>query len=292
LTAQLTSGRANAAAAFAAVLFGASVVGVRIAVRDVPPLTLAFLRFSQGAVVLAAGMALFRRDLFRVARRDVPYLAMLGFVFYGIFAVSFNAGLKYLEASPAALLIATMPLWTLLITRVVMGVRLVPRQVLGVIVGLSGVAIVMVDRGLGQVSATGVALLTVTALCGATYNILAKKMLAKYDALTVTFYAMLFGSLILTPSLAGWDPGAMSRETLALVAFLGIVGGAVAFGLWTIALRRLSPTEVAVYINLNPMAASLLAAVILGERLTSVFAVGFLAVAAGVLIVNWTRTPR
>jgi drug/metabolite transporter (DMT)-like permease len=287
----VTRSGANAAAATAAVLFGASVVGVRLAVRDISPLTLAFLRFAQGALVLGAGLALFRPGLLRVARRDLPYLALLGFIFYAVFAVSFNAGLQYLEASQAALIIATMPLWTMVVARGVTRERLTTRQVLGVAVSITGVAIVMLDRGLGQVSGVGVLLLTITALSGAMYNVLAKRALAKYDGVTVTFYAMLFGSLLLLPSLAGLRPSALSRETLALVAFLGVFGGAVAFTLWTIALRRLSPTEVAVYINLNPIAATLLAATVLGERLTPAFAVGFVAVASGVLIVNWTGGP-
>lgn len=292
MTRQLSSAKANAAAATAALLFGASVVAVQIAVRDVPPLTLAFLRFGQGTMLLAAGLALFRRDLFHVARRDLPYLALLGVIFYTIFPVSFNAGLQYLPASQASLLLATTPLWTLLLARAVTRERLATRQIVGVIVSISGVAIVMTDRGLGQVSVIGVLLLITTALSGAIYNVLAKRALAKYNGVTVTFYAMLAGSLLLMPSLVGSHLNLLSRETLALVAFLGVFGGAVAFTLWTVALRRLSPTEVAVYINLNPIAASLLAAAMLGERLTPAFVVGFVAVAAGVLIVNWTGWRR
>ena len=283
----LTPGKANAAAATAAVLFGASVVAVRIAVRDVSPMALAFLRFGQGVVVLAAGLALFRRDLFRVARRDVPYLAMLGVIFYTIFPVTFNAGMQYLEASQAALLLATMPLWTLLIARGVARERLTTRQVAGVALSIAGVAIVMADRGLGRVSLTGDLLLGATAICGAVYNVLAKRALATYDGVTVTFYAMLFGSLLLAPSLAGQRVDGLPRETLAMIVFLGVFGGALAFTLWTVALRRLSPTEVAVYINLNPIAATLLAATVLGERLSPAFGAGFVAVASGVLVVNW-----
>ena len=44
--------RANVSAAMAAVLFGASVVAVRVAIRDLPPITLAVLRFGQGGVLL------------------------------------------------------------------------------------------------------------------------------------------------------------------------------------------------------------------------------------------------
>jgi drug/metabolite transporter (DMT)-like permease len=104
---------------------------------------------------------------------------------------------------------------------------------------------------------------------------------------------MLFGSLLLAPTLIverGWSFAASSRETVLLVVFLGVFGGALAFSMWTSALRWLSPTQVAVYINLNPLAATLLAATTLGERLSVWFAVGFVAVAAGVLTVNWT-TP-
>ena len=141
---------ANAAAAFAAVLFGASVVAVRIAVRDVPPLSLAFLRFGQGALVLLVGLAIFRRDLLRVAWRDVPYLALLGVIFYAIFPVTFNAGMQYVDASRGGILLATMPLFTLVLARRATGERLLPRQVIGVLTSFAGVAVIMAEASSGR----------------------------------------------------------------------------------------------------------------------------------------------
>ncbi len=286
---------ANASAAFAAVLFGASVVAARIAVRDVPPLTLALVRFAQGSLVLFTYLAIFRRDLLRVDRRDLPYLALLGAIFFTVFPVTFNVGLRYIEASRAALLIATMPLWSLLIGRFVARERLSVRQVIGVLTSVVGVGIVMLHRGAAESGALkGDLLLLTTALFGAIYNVLAKRMLARYAGLTVTFYAMVFGTLLLAPaSLVEHVPhlATLSTETLVMVILLGVLGGAVSFSLWTAALRYLSPTQVAVYINLNPMAATLLAALMLHERLSATFVLGFAAVAAGVMIVNWTRAP-
>jgi drug/metabolite transporter (DMT)-like permease len=291
-----TSGKspaANAAAAAAAVLFGASVVAVRVAVRDVPPLTLAFLRYAQGALVLFIALLLFARDQLRVERRDLPYLVLLGFLFYAVFPITFNAGLRYIEASRAALILATMPLWTVIIARRLAHERLTTRQVLGVLISMAGVVVVMLDRGAGRTASStrGDFRLLTTAVCGAVYNVAAKRVLGRYHGVAVTFYAMLFGSLLLAPALIverSWSFGASSRETIALVVFLGVFGGALAFSMWTSALRRLSPTQVAVYINLNPLAATLLAATLLGERLSVWFVIGFLAVGAGVLIVNWT----
>jgi drug/metabolite transporter (DMT)-like permease len=282
---------ANATAAFAAVLFGASVVAVRIAVRDVPPLTLAFLRFGQGALVLLVGLTLLRRDLLRVAWRDVPYLALLGVLFYAVFPVTFNAGMQYVDASHGAILLATMPLFTVVLARRVAHERLLPRQLIGVLTSFAGVAIIMAEHGAAVVSIRGDVLLLATALCGAIYNVLAKRVLARYSGLTVTVYAMIFGALCLAPlSVAGIaSVGTLRSETLAAVVFLGILGGALGFSLWTTALARLSPTEVSVYINLNPVAATLLGAIVLHEHLTARFGLGFVAVAGGVMVVNWSR---
>ena len=71
--------------------------------------------------------------------------------------------------------------------------------------------------------------------------------------------------------------------------FLGVFGGALGFFLWTFALSRLSPTQVSVYINLNPLVAMVLAAALLAEHLTIIFIAGFGTVLLGVLLVNWPK---
>ncbi|MGH2682755.1 MAG: EamA family transporter [Actinomycetota bacterium] len=71
--------------------------------------------------------------------------------------------------------------------------------------------------------------------------------------------------------------------------FVAVLGGAVGFFLWTSALSRLTPTQVAVYVNINPLVAASLAALLLEERLSLLFTVGFAAVIGGVLLVNRPR---
>ena len=62
--------------------------------------------------------------------------------------------------------------------------------------------------------------------------------------------------------------------------------------MWTWALSRITPTQVAVYVNLNPIVAALLGILLLGERRSPMFALGFVAVVAGVLLVNWPGGRR
>ena len=285
----------NSAAFSAAALFGASVVATRVAVGSIPPLSLAFLRFGQGGLILLIFLLILKPDLLRVKLSDLPYLALLGAVLFTIFPITFNVGLKYTEASRGALMLATLPLWSAWLARIAKSEHLTMRQVGGIILTLSGVAFVLIERGLtwhgGSWALVGDLLMLLTAICGAIYGVLAQKMLKKYKPITVTTYAMLTGTCLLIP--AAFVEGLARALTMidlqaaSLILFLGIFGGALGYFLWTFALAHLTPTQVAVYINLNPMVAAILGAALLAEKLTLVFIAGFVAVLIGVLLVNW-----
>ena len=109
VAARRTDLRANASAATAAVLFGASVVAVRVAVRDVPPISLAVLRIGQGGLLLAAILLVVAPDLLRVRWERLRLFALLGLVLFALFPLTFNIGLRYTEASRGAVMLATMP---------------------------------------------------------------------------------------------------------------------------------------------------------------------------------------
>ena len=111
--------------------------------------------------------------------------------------------------------------------------------------------------------------------------------------LVVTAWAMGIGAAALAiPALIEGLPGdlrAASLKTLLLVLYLGIAGGAIAFWLFSVALARLSPTQTVIYINLNPLVATLLAAIFLDEPLTISFAIGFALVVVGLVLTNVPR---
>jgi len=287
----------NFAAFIAASLFGASVVATRVTVQEIPPLNLAVLRFGQGGLILFLCLLIGARNLIKVKWHDLPFLALLGAILFAVFPLTFNISLRLTEASRGALMLATMPIWSAWLARATQKERLSLRQIAGILFTFTGVGIVLAERGLTWQGSTlalvGDGLMLLTALCGAIYGVLAQRMLARYSALTVTMYAMLFGTFLLFPAaLVEGLPQAIVRidEKIAvLILFLGIFGGALGFFLWTFALTRLTPTQVAVYVNVNPMVAIIMGAVLLAEKLTGVFVVGFVAVVVGVLFVNWPK---
>jgi drug/metabolite transporter (DMT)-like permease len=285
----------NGAAFIAAALFGASVVATRVAVGTIPPLSLAVLRFGQGGLILLLFLLIRRPGQLRITLSDLPYLALLGAVLFTIFPITFNVGLKFTEASRGALMLSTMPLWSAWFARIAKSEHLIARQITGIILTLGGVAVVLLERGLtwqgGMWSLVGDLLMLLTAICGAVYGVLAQKMLKKYGAIAVTTYAMVIGTLLLLPAaFVEGLPLALSKidtQAAGLILFLGICGGAIGYLLWTLALAHLTPTQVAVYVNLNPMVATILGAALLAERLSPVFIVCFVSVIMGVLLVNW-----
>jgi len=294
---KLHNASGNIAAFIAAALFGASVVATRVAVQEIPPLNLAVLRFGQGGLILFLCLFIGARDLLKVKQHDLPFLVLLGAILFTIFPVTFNISLRLTEASRGALMLATMPIWSAWIARVARKERLILRQIVGILLTFAGVGIVLVERGLKWqgtlVALGGDGLMLLTALCGAIYGVLAQRMLSRYSALAVTMYAMMFGTFLLFPAaLVEGLPQAFARidgKVAILIIFLGVFGGALAYFFWTFALTRLTPTQVAVYVNVNPMVAIILGAALLAEKLTCVFVVGFVAVVAGVFFVNWPR---
>ncbi len=294
---KLHNASGNFAAFIAAGLFGASVVATRVAVQEIPPLNLAVLRFGQGGLILFLCLLIGARDLLKVKWHDLPFLVLLGAILFAVFPLTFNISLRLTEASRGALMLATMPIWSAWLARAARKERLSLRQIAGILFTFTGVGIVLAERGLNWQGSTfalaGDGLMLLTALCGAIYGVLAQRMLARYSALTVTMYAMLFGTFLLFPAaLVESLPQAFVRidgKVAVLILFLGIFGGALGYFLWTFALTRLTPTQVAVYVNVNPIVAIILGAVLLAEKLTGVFVVGFVAVVVGVLFVNWPR---
>ena len=286
--------RANASAALAAVLFGASVVAVRVAVRHVPPVSLAVLRFGQGGLLLAAILLVVAPRYLRTGWDRLLRFGLLGLVLFVLFPLTFNIGLQYTEASRGAVMLATMPIWSALLGRII-GERLAGRQVVGVGFSVAGIALAFLEPGRvvggDAMSLVGDGLLLLTGLLGALYGLIAKPVLAVDHPATVTTYAMLIGTVLLLPAagVEGLVPAikGLDWQLLGLVVFLGVLGGAVAFLLWTWALSRLTPTQVAVYVNLNPIVAALLGILLLGERRSPMFLLGFAAVVLGVLLVNW-----
>jgi drug/metabolite transporter (DMT)-like permease len=294
---------ASLAAAVACICFGASVVATRHVVPQTTPIVLAFLRYVIGSLCMFA--VLRRRALAPMAQRDRVQVLALGALFFGLFPWSFSASLTHLPAATVALILATIPLVTMALSVLRGTERPSVGLVSGQLLALFGIVLAIspalrsagdeVARDATQAGSwTGYALAFTTVCCGAVYNVWSRPLLLRYPSATITSWAMVAGALSLAPLALMQGLAANTRditlEGWLTVLFLGTLGGAVGFGLWSYALRRSTPSRVAVFLALNPISAIALGVLLLGEPVSLRLFVALAAVLAGIQLA--TRGTR
>ncbi len=289
---------ANLAAATAALSAGASVVATRLVVGETDPVTLAFYRYVIATLCMAPVLfVLWPRS--GVPVRDLATIASLGALFFGFFPWAFSASLHYTTAARGAIGLATMPIQTLMVAALFGRESLTRTKVLSVSLAFAGIAVAFGSAALtsGSVdSLIGDSLMLLGVLSAAIYSVFGRPMLQRYNPLFVTASGMVCGALALFP-LAAMGGAVTSVPTftpngwLALL-FLGTMGGAIQFALFTWALRWLPPTRTVIYLTLNPISAMFLAAVLLGEAITIILIIGLGLVMSGIFLANRPRpTP-
>ena len=293
-----------AAAAVTSIMLGASFVAVRWVLAELDPAPLAFMRYviATGSILpfaLAGGM------LFRMRPLDAAVIAVLGILQFGVFHMSFNAGLDLMPASRAAVVFSLVPFCTMAIGAL-LGYETLDRwRSVGVLTCIVGVAVALgekaglTDVAVGAEGFLGEGLILVAVVCGSTFNAMSRPYLASYGPSPVVALAMLAGTLYLAP-LAVADGGldrvpAMSLGGWAALLYLGIPIGSFGFFLFTWAIRRTSPTRAAVFLPLSPLSATAFGWWLLDEPITWPFAAGLLLVLGGIWLAQvgaWTASIR
>ena len=284
---------ASLAAAVAALCAGTSVVVTRLAVGEIDPIALAFYRYVVAAVCLVPLLP-FVWPKVRLPIADIIKIALLGASFFGFFPWAFSAALQHTSAARGAIDIATIPIQTLIVATLFGHEQMTGRKIISVALAFTGIVVVFGPEAYGgKVSShlMGDGLMLLGAFSAAIYSVFGRPVFGKYGPMFVMVLAIIFGVLALLP--LAFASGALthlprfSREGWLAVAYLGTVGAAFQFSLFTWALRWLPPSRAVIYLTLNPITAILLAGVMLGEAVASVLIIGLVFVIAGIFVANW-----
>jgi drug/metabolite transporter (DMT)-like permease len=273
---------------------GTAAAVTRYLVSSADPITLAILRWGFGFVCVLPVAVLLRVRWPR--RADWLGVVALGLSFFGLFFVLYNVAVSYTTAARASLALSTLPLQTMVVGALLGIEPLTARKFSGVLIAMLGVLAALAS-GLADAPAgawRGELIMTGAVLCMAFYNVWSRPFIERSSALGFLTVGMGAGAagLILVGMLTGRLAalgGFGASEWLAGV-YLGVAGGALAFILWVLALERATPTRVANTMTVNPVAAALLATVLLDEPITVNLLVGLIAVFAGISIATTPPT--
>jgi drug/metabolite transporter (DMT)-like permease len=275
-----------AIAVLSSTLGGLAAVATRFVVGAIDPVTIAAFRFGGGFILLLP-IALALRSRWP-SRGDWLGTALLGLMFFALFFIVYNIALGYTTVAHATLALSTLPVLTMVVAALLRAEPLTARKTSGVLIATAGVALALAT-GLGTAPAgawRGDLLMVGGTLAMAFYNVWSRPFIARSSPLGFVTACMGCGggSLILLAGASGGfavTSGFGVAQWLA-VAYLAAFGGAAAFYLWILALELTTPTRVANTMAVNPLAASIGAAIVLGEPVGLNVIAGIIAVFIGI----------
>jgi drug/metabolite transporter (DMT)-like permease len=272
-------------------LGGSATVAARYVLPHSDALTVTFLR-NAGAMVLILALVLATTRV-RLKWSDLPAVLALGVLQFALMQLLFVSAFYYVPAARGALVLSTMPIFTLALAALLRREQMSMLKVVGSLLAFGGVAVALGDRAAasGPEVWKGDALMFGAAIAGALYNVLAGTSLRKYPAVAVTAVQLPIGVAVLFVATAAGsdltDIVDLPLKAWVTILYLMSLGGVVSFYLWIWALERIAPSSVAITITLNPIAAALLGALILGEPITIHVLAGLVGVVAGIGLANW-----
>lgn len=282
------------------IIWGSAFPGIKVLGEALSPTQMTWYRYALFPLLYGAWLFARRRETMRtMPGRDWLRMAVLGAIGVLGYHLTLNWGLDEshsgaITAATGAILIATTPLFTLLLSAATRAEKLRAGSLVGSLVAFVGVAVVVIwGRGEAEVSVARTALIVLVApLSWAIYTVGTKPLIARYGGLYVTGITMSLATLMLAPwgISYGIEP---LRDLTGLqwfwLFFLAILSTALGYAIWNHALRVRSASQVSAFVYFNPVVATIVGYIFLGEKVTGWFLLGGALVMLGVIQVNRVR---
>lgn len=270
---------------------------IKIGLKELSPINLTILRLFTTCGVFLVFLVVFPKKFSPIQKKDILPIFLLGFFGLVVYHLGLNYGELYVSPSVASLIIATIPVFTVIFATLLLKEKLTKKIAIGIPMSLSGVVIIALTGTSGnpfEVTYLSAALaVLISALVGAGYTIAGKKLLQRYSALSLTVYAFLFGSLGLLPFLSSsliTEATLLSWNGLGAVLFLALFPTVIGYILWYVALEIKTASEVSVFLYFIPVLSTIISYFLFQEPVTWLFILGGGIVIAGLIIVNMQKS--
>ncbi|MCP5416195.1 MAG: DMT family transporter [Chromatiaceae bacterium] len=259
---------------------------------EMPPISLSFWRWAvAGALLLPFVWRDMRRDwpLVKANQGTVALLALLGVTNYNTFLY---LALQTTTASNALLLVSTMPLVIILLSRLILGSSIQLRQSLGITASMAGVAVIVAHGELKRLlelnlSSGDLWVLAAVFSWGA-YSVLLKRRPVGLDGMSLLGYTVVIGTMFILP-LYLWELGTgrtvnLNPLTLSSVFYVALFPSLLAYLFWNHAVEEVGPNRAGQFVHLVPVFGTLMSVFLLGERLHGYHYAGISLVAVGIVL--------
>ena len=273
---------------FVNIMWGLSFIGSKKAMAaGLTPFTLMLLRFGISVIVLLP-CAIIKKESLRLKLRDVPLVlltALTGITVYFWFELN---GLKCLSASTASLIIAAIPVLTMIAHAVFFKSRQPLINWLGALISIAGVYLVVTSDDSGD-TLQGALMIFGACICWVAYIELTGIALRRCSSLSLTLWQSIFACITILPFVPG--EGVVLSEIslegmLWACGFLGLICSALCYILYNYAIKQLDAVRTAIFLNLNPLSTVVGGVLLLDESIRTVQVIGGIMILAGLFSVS------
>ncbi len=275
-----------------AVLFwGLSFVATKVALESFTPFCLIFFRFFAASIFFV--IFFYRTGFPPLKKKAVKSLMLLAIMQPGLYFTFETVGLQYTSATKTSLIIATIPVFVLVLSAILLKERVRPLNLFGIILSLAGVAI-LVFGGQATTKLHGMLigdfLIFGAVLSASVYMVMARRLGSTIPSHQITGMQIIFGAVLFFPAFL-WDLpklhwGAVSTDSLIALIGLTVFATIGAFLCYNYALTKIPAARASVCINGIPLVTVFGAWVLLGESLTVVQFCGGGVVLVAVFVAN------
>lgn len=270
------------------IIWGAAAPIFKWSLESTPPFTLAVLRFGIAALIILP----FVYHNLKVKGKDLFSLFILSICGITINISFFFLGLTYTESINAPIIASSAPIFIIFFGAVFLKDKLRRKTIIGGLLGLAGVITIVVIPSIGKgvdSSVLGNVFLIFSMLGAVLHALLLKKIIKRYNPLTIVFWSFLIGTAGFLPMFfnevqqVGFLP-VVNMQVIVGVLFGAILSSGLAYFLQTWSLKQMSVEDVGLFTYVDPIVAILIAAPLLGENPTIHFFIGSVLVFVGIYI--------
>lgn len=271
-------------------LWGFSFMASAVAQRVTTPFVLLAYRFDVASLLLAIP-AFLGKEKVRLAGKNIKGLLLLGFVEPCLYFIGEQYGVRYTNSAFSGILIAMIPIVTLLLSALMLKERPSRAQWLFSLLSIAGIVVITLseEKG-GTVRALGVVCLAAAVITGALCTVLSRKISDDFSVYERTLVMQLMGAVFFTGLAVAEnfnDPAALIEplahgDAVLALLFLAVFASVVGYTLFNYAVANAPVARVVVLVNLTTVISVIAGVVILGDRITVVSAVAMAAVIVGI----------
>ncbi len=271
------------------ILWAYSYIWAKVALEYYRPLTVILFRTLVSSVFMFCVLLLLRKQ-WKIKAAHLPAFLLLAVFEPFLYFIGETTGLDKVDASSAAVIISTIPLFTPFAAWYFLKERVTAFNIVGIVISMLGIGIMVFNRKFEiQVSLEGLLYLTLAVVAAIGYSVMIKRMPGNYSVFTIIFYQSLIGAVLFLPLVLIFEYSNMMntgwvQQAVWPIVKLGVFASTIAFLFYMYALKFMKITKVNIFTNMIPVFTIVISWWLLEESIDMRKIIGMCIVVGGVFL--------